>query len=153
MMTVVSVNLDTFRLVVPHLGDRGIILKVLEYIPHRIIRTGEAGEQTLFDPVIRKHDDTRLIRPIAIFRRCNLTDIHVDGHPDHISTLRSSTEKTLDSVVRRARSWRMVLHPRKGILLMSGTDLLGAPTGTVVGQRSEAGQGILGDKEGKGMWV
>ncbi len=27
------------------------------------------------------------------------------------------------------------------------------PTGTAVAQRSEAGQGILGAKEGKGMWV
>jgi hypothetical protein len=32
-------------------------------------------------------------------------------------------------------------------------DLLNAPTGTAVAQRSEAGQGILGAKEGKGMWV
>jgi hypothetical protein len=39
MMTVVSVNLDTFRLVAPYLGDRDSILKVLECIPHRIIRT------------------------------------------------------------------------------------------------------------------
>ena len=36
---------------------------------------------------------------------------------------------------------------------MAGADLLEAPTGTAVAQRSEAGQGILGVKEGKGMWV
>jgi hypothetical protein len=29
----------------------------------------------------------------------------------------------------------------------------GTPTGTAVAQRSETGQGILGAKEGKGMWV
>jgi hypothetical protein len=39
------------------------------------------------------------------------------------------------------------------VLLMVGVDLLDAPTGTVVGQRSEAGQGILGANEGKGMWL
>jgi hypothetical protein len=44
--------------------------------------------------------------------------------------------------------------PRKGQnLLMAGDDLLNATTGTAVAQRSEAGQGILGAKEGKGMWV
>jgi hypothetical protein len=32
---------------------------------------------------------------------------------------------------------------------MAGADLLDAPTGTAVAQRSEAGQGILGAKEGK----
>ena len=48
----------------------------------------------------------------------------------------------------------MVRHPRKGQnLLMAGADLLNATTGTAVSQRSEAGQGILGGKEGKGMWV
>ncbi len=48
----------------------------------------------------------------------------------------------------------MVLHPSTGQnLLMAGADLLDAPTGTAVAQRSEAGQGILGAKEGKGMWV
>jgi hypothetical protein len=36
---------------------------------------------------------------------------------------------------------------------MTGADLLDTPTGTEVAQRSEAGQGILGAKEGKGMWV
>ena len=36
---------------------------------------------------------------------------------------------------------------------MAGADLLDAPTGTAVAQRSETGQGILGAKEGKGMWV
>jgi hypothetical protein len=36
---------------------------------------------------------------------------------------------------------------------MAGDDLLDAPTGTAVAQRSEAGQGILGAKEGKGMSV
>ena len=39
------------------------------------------------------------------------------------------------------------------VLLMAGTDLLDTPTDTVVAQRSETGQGILGAKEGKGMWV
>jgi hypothetical protein len=39
------------------------------------------------------------------------------------------------------------------ILLMTGDDLLDSPTGTTVEQRSESGQGILGGKEGKGMWV
>jgi hypothetical protein len=38
-------------------------------------------------------------------------------------------------------------------LMMTGDDLLDTPTGTVVTQRSEAGQGLLGVKEGKGMWV
>ena len=38
-------------------------------------------------------------------------------------------------------------------LLMAGADLLDAPTGTAVAQRSETGQGILGATEGKGMWV
>jgi hypothetical protein len=48
----------------------------------------------------------------------------------------------------------MVLHPITGQnLLMEEADLLDAPTGTVVAQRSERGQGILGGKEGKGMWV
>jgi hypothetical protein len=52
------------------------------------------------------------------------------------------------------RSWSIVRHPSTGQnLLMSGADLLEAPTGTSVAQRSEAGQGILGVKEGKGMWV
>ncbi len=36
---------------------------------------------------------------------------------------------------------------------MAGADLLDPPTGTAVAQRSETGQGILGAKEGKGMWV
>ena len=36
---------------------------------------------------------------------------------------------------------------------MAGTDLLDTPTDTVVAQRSETGQGILGAKVGKGMWV
>ncbi len=36
---------------------------------------------------------------------------------------------------------------------MAGADFLDSPTGTVVAQRSEAGQGILGAKEGEGMWV
>ena len=39
------------------------------------------------------------------------------------------------------------------MFLMEGVDLLDPPTGTVVGQRSEGGQGILGATEGKGMWV
>jgi hypothetical protein len=70
------------------------------------------------------------------------------------NALRSGTDKALDSATRRTRSWSMVRHPSTGQnLLMSGTDLLDAPTGTVVTQRSEAGQGILGAKEGKGMWV
>ncbi len=70
------------------------------------------------------------------------------------NALRSGTEKALDSAARRARSWSMVRHPRKGQnLLMSWADLLDAPTGTAVTQRSETGQGILGAKEGKGMWV
>ena len=48
----------------------------------------------------------------------------------------------------------MVRHPSTGQnLLMSGEDRLKATTGTVVTQRSESGQGILGVKEGKGMWV
>jgi hypothetical protein len=38
-------------------------------------------------------------------------------------------------------------------LLMAGADLLDAPTGTAVAQRSEAGQEILGAKKGKCMWV
>ncbi len=36
---------------------------------------------------------------------------------------------------------------------MTGTDLLDTPTDTAVAQRSETGQGILGAKECKGMWV
>ena len=36
---------------------------------------------------------------------------------------------------------------------MAGDDLLDAPTGTAVATWSETGQGILGTKEGKGMWV
>ena len=64
------------------------------------------------------------------------------------------TEKTLDSTARLARNWIMVLHPITGQnLLMVGADLLDTPTGTAVVQRSEGGQGILGPKEGKGMWV
>jgi hypothetical protein len=48
----------------------------------------------------------------------------------------------------------MVRHPSTGQnLLMAGADLLDAPTGTAVAQWSESGQGILGAKEGKGMWV
>jgi hypothetical protein len=48
----------------------------------------------------------------------------------------------------------MVHHPYTGQnLLMVGTDLLDEPTGTVIVQRSETGQGILGVKDGKGMWV
>jgi hypothetical protein len=48
----------------------------------------------------------------------------------------------------------MVRHPSTGQnLLMAGDDLFDSPTGTSVAQRSEAGQGILGAKEGKGMWV
>ena len=48
----------------------------------------------------------------------------------------------------------MVRHPSTGQnLLMAGADLLKAPTGTAVAQLSEAGLGILGAKEGKGMWV
>ena len=43
-----------------------------------------------------------------------------------------------------------------GTLLMAGADRLGGGTGTpVVSQRSEAGQGILGSKAGRGkydMW-
>jgi hypothetical protein len=43
----------------------------------------------------------------------------------------------------------MVRHPRKGQnLLMTGADLLNGPKGTAVAQLSEAGQGILGAKEG-----
>ena len=70
------------------------------------------------------------------------------------NALWSGTEKALDSAARRARSWSMVRHPSTGQnLLMAGADLLDAPTGTAVAQRSETGQGILGAKEGKGMWV
>jgi hypothetical protein len=70
------------------------------------------------------------------------------------NSFRSGTEKALDSAARRARSWNMVRHPSTGQnLLMTGTDLLDAPTGTPVTQRSEGGQGILGVTEGKGMWV
>jgi hypothetical protein len=48
----------------------------------------------------------------------------------------------------------MVRHPNTGQnLLMTGADLLETPIGTTVEQRSEGGQGILGSKEGKGMWV
>jgi hypothetical protein len=48
----------------------------------------------------------------------------------------------------------MVRHPSTGQnLLMAGADRLDAPTGTAVAQRSEAGQGILGAKECKVMWV
>ena len=62
---------------------------------------------------------------------------------------------------RRARQQRTWVHRIVGvgrvwdcILLMSGTDRLDTPTGTAVAQRSEAGQGILlGDTEGKSMWV
>jgi hypothetical protein len=36
---------------------------------------------------------------------------------------------------------------------MSEDDLLNVPTGTAVATWSETGQGILGSKEGKGMWV
>ena len=68
------------------------------------------------------------------------------------NALRSGTEKALDSAARRAKSWSMVRHPSTGQnLLMAGADLLDAPTGTAVAQRSEAGQGILGAKEAKGM--
>ena len=37
--------------------------------------------------------------------------------------------------------------------MMTGADLLDAPTGTAVVTWSETGQRILGAKEGKGMWV
>jgi hypothetical protein len=48
----------------------------------------------------------------------------------------------------------MVRHPNTGQnLLMAGADLLKTPTGTVVGQQSETGLGILGVEEGKCMWV
>ncbi len=48
----------------------------------------------------------------------------------------------------------MVRHPSTGWNLpMEGTDLLDGGTGTsVVSQRSESGQGILGDEEGRDMW-
>ena len=70
------------------------------------------------------------------------------------NALWSGTEKALDSAARRAKSWIMVRHPSTGQnLLMAGDDLLDAPTGTAVATWSETGQGILGTKEGKGMWV
>ena len=70
------------------------------------------------------------------------------------NALWSGTEKALDSAARRAKSWIMVRHPSTGQnLLMAGDDLLNAPTGTAVATWSETGQGILGAKEGKGMWV
>jgi hypothetical protein len=49
----------------------------------------------------------------------------------------------------------MVHHPRMGQnLLMTGGDRLNGGTGTPpVSQRSESGEGILGAKEGRGMWV
>jgi hypothetical protein len=70
------------------------------------------------------------------------------------NALRSGTEKAVDSVDRHSSCWSMVHHPSTGQnLLMTGTDLLDTPTGTTVAQRSDTGQGILGAKEGKGMWV
>ena len=70
------------------------------------------------------------------------------------NALWSGTEKALDSAARRAKSWIMVRHPSTGQnLLMAGDDLLDAPTGTAVATWSETGQGILGTKEDKGMWV
>ena len=70
------------------------------------------------------------------------------------NALWSGTEKALDSAARHAKSWSIVRHPSTGQnLLMAGADLLNAPTGTAVAQRSETRQGILGGKEGKGMWV
>ena len=70
-------------------------------------------------------------------------------------SLRSGTEKAMDSAARRARSCRMVRHPSTGWnLLMAGADRLDGDTDTaVVSQRSESGQGILGAKEGRGMLV
>ena len=64
-------------------------------------------------------------------------------------------EKALDSAARRAKSCSMVRHPSTGQnLLMAGADRHNGGTGTpVVSQRSESGQGILGPKEGRGMWV
>ena len=69
------------------------------------------------------------------------------------NALRSGTEKAMNLAARRARSCRMVRHPRHGMnLLMAGADLLNGGTGTpAVSQRSESGQGILGAKEGRGM--
>ena len=71
------------------------------------------------------------------------------------NTLRSGTEKAMDSGVRLVRNCRMVRHPSTGWnLLMAGVDRLDGGTGTpVVSQRSESGQGILGAKEGRGMWL
>ncbi len=49
----------------------------------------------------------------------------------------------------------MVRHSSTGQnLLMAGADRLNGGTGTpAVSQQSESGQGILGAKEGRGMWV
>ena len=73
------------------------------------------------------------------------------------NTLRSGTEKTLDSVARHLRSCRKVRHPNTGLtLLMTGTDLLDGDTGpSTISQRSEAGRVKLGVKSGRGkydMW-
>ena len=69
--------------------------------------------------------------------------------------LRSGTEKSMDSSVRHVRRCRMVRNTSTGWnLLVPGTDLLNGGTGTpVVLQRSESGQGILGVKGGRGMWL
>jgi hypothetical protein len=69
--------------------------------------------------------------------------------------LRSGIEKALDSVARRVRNCIMVHHPRTGQnLLMTRADRLNGGTGTPpVSQWSESGEGILGAKEGRGMWV
>ena len=84
--------------------------------------------------------------PTAQTRRSSSALLH--------NALWSGTEKALDSAARHARTWNMVRHPITGQnMLMTGDDLLDAPTGTAVAQRSETGQGILGAKEGKGMWV
>jgi len=49
----------------------------------------------------------------------------------------------------------MVRHPSPGQnLLMAGADRLNGGTDTpAISQQSEAGQVILGAKEGRGMWV
>ena len=62
------------------------------------------------------------------------------------------TYKVTDTTDRCVMIWTRYIHPKVGQNLMVGDDLLDGCTYTSeVSQRSESGQGILGDKAGRGL--
>ena len=101
------------------------------------------------------HTETQMSIPHKYEQSCGDPDTVALFHDVLRSGTECKTEKTMDSVSRHVSSCRMVHHPSTGWnLLMTGSDLLNGDTDKpAVLQRSESGQGILGAKESRGMWL